>query len=432
MTGGGRGEPGRPARRHPDSVPGLDRRKLAAARLAAATRLPYLASALFASEAQSAPGTGTVAVDRSWRVHADPAIVDSLDVDELARLLVHLSGHLLRDHAGRAPADDREGSAARWNRAADAEVNDDLARDNFVPAAAPDLPADLGCAEGRLAEAYLATGRPGPRRWDCGSGCDGRPRPWERGQGEGEPTRTGGIGAAQAHLLALGVAAEIHRRDGQDPGSMPGGWLRWATSVLPSRVDWRRVLAAEIRRGVAITAGAVDYTYRRPSRRAAATPGVVMPSLVRPVPSVAVVCDTSASMHKELLARALAEVEGLLTRAGLRQAQLRVLAVDTQVHAVQRVSSVRQVALVGGGGTDMGAGIEAAAALRPRPSVVVVLTDGFTPWPAGAPKGCRVVVALLEQHGAAAGRFPPPAWARVVRVPDERPAGLAAVLDRGR
>ncbi|EQD50825.1 hypothetical protein B1B_11100, partial [mine drainage metagenome] len=32
-------------------------------------------------------------------------------------------------------------------------------------------------------------------------------------------------------------------------------------------------------------------------------------------------------------------------------------------------------------GTDMRVGIEAATALRPTPSAVVVITDGWTPWP---------------------------------------------------
>ena len=67
--------------------------------------------------------------------------------------------------------------------------------------------------------------------------------------------------------------------------------------------------------------------------------------------------------------------------------------------------------LIGGGGTDMGAGIAAAAALRPRPAVTVVLTDGFTPWPPGPPKGMRVVIGLLGEQAPTA-----PSWARAVRV----------------
>ena len=205
---------------------------------------------------------------------------------------------------------------------------------------------------------------------------------------------------------------------------MPAGLLRWAEQTLQPAVDWRRVLAAELRRAVADTAGAVDYSYRRPARRASVAAPVVLPALRRPVPEVAVVCDTSGSMTGELLAAALAEVEGLLRSLGLAR-QLRVLACDTAVGPARRVTSARQVELVGGGGTDMGAGIAAAAALRPRPAVTVVLTDGFTPWPARPPRGIRVVVALLGDDAPAA-----PDWARAVRVPsaaaDPPPADPAA------
>jgi len=86
-----------------------------------------------------------------------------------------------------------------------------------------------------------------------------------------------------------------------------------------------------------------------------------------------------------------------------------VLAVDTRVHAARRVSRASQVRLAGGGGTDMGAGISAAAALRPRPSVVIVLTDGYTPWPPAPPAGIRVIVGLLARPDR-----PPPPWARVI------------------
>lgn len=380
-------------------------RKVAAARLWATSHAPYLASAIFASSVRLDAQAGTIAIDRSWQIRADPMVLDTLSVPHPGRLLIHLCAHLIRDHATRAGAlgvaDDNR--RAHWNRAADAEINDDLAGDNLVPDCACDLPADLGCEVGALAEHYYDAGSPGPRRWDCGSGADGCDRP-----GDGR----GAIDPRQAELLRLKVAADIHA---QPPGTVAGGWQRWAETVLPSRTDWRRALAAEIRRGIALTAGTVDYSYHRPSRRAHLDDEVVLPTMVRPVPEVVIVCDTSGSMHDRLLARALAEVDGILTRAGLRRGAP-VLAVDTAVHTVRRVASARQVTLAGGGGTDMGRGIEAAAQLRPRPTIIVVLTDGFTPWPAQAPPGTRVVVGLLTQ--APTGMHVPqgPDWARTILI----------------
>ncbi|MBW3627645.1 MAG: hypothetical protein KY412_08580, partial [Actinobacteria bacterium] len=122
----------------------------------------------------------------------------------------------------------------------------------------------------------------------------------------------------------------------------------------------------------------------------------------------------------EQLAQVLAEVEGLLRSVGVGRGQLRVLAGDAAVHTARRVSRASQVDLVGGGGTDMGAGIEAAARLRPRPAVLVVLTDGMTPWPAEAPKGMQVVIGLVDDGPRARGGqvWATPAWARVVHVDD--------------
>ncbi len=226
------------------------------------------------------------------------------------------------------------------------------------------------------------------------------PRP---GQGDG------GLPRWQSELLRRQVAQDVVTH-GRQPGTVPAGLLRWAEDVLHPKVDWRTVLAAELRRAVAEVCGAVDYSYRRPSRRASVTAPVVLPALRRPVPEVAVVCDTSGSMTADLLAMALAEVEGLLRALGLAR-QVRVLACDTAVAPAQRVTSARQVQLAGGGGTNMGTGIAAAAALRPRPAVTVVLTDGFTPWPDVAPKGMRVVVGLLGEQAPEA-----PSWARGVRI----------------
>jgi predicted metal-dependent peptidase len=387
--------------------PALDRDKLAAARLWATSRQPSLATALFAVKAQARPGIGTIGVDARWRMYLDPEVVDRFDVQELGRVVTHLVGHLLRDHARRAG----EPPAPPWLLAADIEINDDLVGDDLVPGSAPDQPHDFAMAPGQLAERYASAmsdlGPPRqPRRqgWlDCGSGADGCQRPWDGPDG---------LSDRECRLLCKAVAQQVSRHAGRFPGSVPGGWLRWAEHVLKPAVDWRRALRAEIRQAVASVAGSVDYTYRRPSRRASVSDDIVLAALHRPQPEIVVVCDTSGSMHDDLLARALAEVEGLVAAQGLRR-QLRVLAVDTHVHALSRVSSARQVTLLGGGGTDMGAGILAATALRPAPDVIVVLTDGYTPWPNRAPP-CRVVVGLLDQAGAP---WNPPAWARTVRIP---------------
>ncbi|MGO9791500.1 MAG: DUF2201 family putative metallopeptidase [Solirubrobacteraceae bacterium] len=392
------------------SAGALDYHKLAAARLWASARMPYLASAIFASTMTGEDDCGTIAIDRSWQIRADPAIVDRFTVEQLGRLLLHLSAHMIRDHGDRA---ERLGVAeanqrGRWNRCADAEINDDLQADDLVPEAAPDLPGGLGCEPGKLAESYYQDAYDGPRPWDCGSGADGHPRP-----GDG----TSGIDPQQAQLLRLQVAAEIHRAHAREPGTVAGGWTRWAESVIPSRTDWRRVLAAEARRAVAAVAGKVDYSYRRPSRRAHLYPDLVLPTLQRPVPEIAIICDTSGSMHEQLLARALAEIEAVLTRAGLRQRQIRVLAVDAAVQSVRRVSRAQQVNLAGGGGTDMGEGIAAAAALQPRPTVIIVLTDGYTPWPPEPPPGIRVIVGLLTE-GPRPHHWSPPDWARTVTIED--------------
>ena len=410
---------------------------LAAARLWAATRFPYLATGVFGAQVIAEPGSGTVSVDEGWRMRADPDLTAAWTPAQLGSVLVHHVCHLIRTHGERAQAAGVWPDEARtWVRAADAEINDDLVPTGLDLPGRPVLPRDLHAKDGLLAEQYFdgmrqaaaaqsgSGDRPGQEAkggqqggtqdrsgqsksaeavgaWlDCGSGADGMPRPGQA---------PGGLPGWQAELLRRQVAQDVIAH-GKQAGTVPAGLLRWAEEVLSPKVNWRAVLAAELRRAIAEVSGAVDYSYRRPSRRSAVAGPVVLPALRRPVPEVAVVCDTSGSMTEDLLAMVLAEVEGLLRALGLAR-QVRVLACDTAVAPVQRVSSARQVQLVGGGGTDMGAGIAAAAALRPRPAVTVVLTDGYTPWPAQAPKGMRVVVGLLGEHAPDA-----PPWARAVRV----------------
>ncbi|MFD8794627.1 vWA domain-containing protein [Streptomyces vinaceus] len=387
----------------------LDRAKLLAARYKAAEARPYLASALYALTVVPSAGVPTMGVDRHWRCYVSPAFVDATPVAELAGVWIHEAAHLLRDHHARAdrlPAADQR-DRVRVNIAQDCEINDDLISDGLALPEGRMEPRLFGLATGGMFEAYLpAIPATPPHAPDCGSGAHGTPMPWELGEGAG-PARIGPV-EAEALRRQTAQAMRAHQRT---RGRLPAGWQRWAQELLEPTVDWRRALSGAVREAAAWAGGAVDYTYRRPSRRTPALGGrVVLPSLRRPLPRVAIVVDTSGSMGEDELAAALGEVTGVLREVGVRGNRVAVLACDADVHAVSRVTSTEQVTLAGGGGTDMRVGIRAALAAAERPNIVVVLTDGYTPWPDEVPS-CRLIAALI---GADAPQ--PPGWVETVRV----------------
>jgi len=381
--------------------------QFAAARLWATSQAPYLATALFAMSFNPAPGLGTAGVDRHWRLYIDPAAADRWSVEELGSVLIHEVNHLIRAHADRAetlgvgPAE-----KTRFNVAADCEINDDL-RDLQLPPGGVD-PERFGFEPGGIAETYyiLLESARSPMTAQCGSGAHGVRQPWERADLDDQA-----VEPVEAELIRQQLAAGI-REAVQHGGHVPAGLERWARAFLQPAVDWRRELRAQIRAGINTVSGGVDYSYRRPSRRNGTPVGraVILPALVQPLPTVAVVVDTSGSMSAAALERALAEIKGLLQSTSAVHTRLAVLACDTMIRTTQAVFSAAQVRLAGGGGTDMRVGLDAAFELRPRPDLVVVATDGFTPWPEQRPAGV-VVVALIGEGPE------PPRWARFVRVP---------------
>ncbi|MFC4008379.1 VWA-like domain-containing protein [Nonomuraea purpurea] len=386
-----------------DTFPPDLRGKWAAARVWAAHQAPYLAHALLALHpvAVDRDGLSRFPADTRWHVHVSPHELDRQSVREVGFWLVHQLTHLLREHARRCPATHWNDDRRRWNLAADAEINDDLAFGALPPQAA--TPKRLGLPDGGTAEQYWAAlpnlDHTELLDGDCGSACDGLPRVWDHA-GPGL-SRTG------ARLTALDTARRIreHHRLRDD---LPAGWLRWADHVLEPTVNWRRRLSASIRRGVADVAGRVDFTYRRPSRRSAALPHLVLPSLRRPLPSVALLIDTSGSVSDAMLAQAVAETAGVLRAVGVGRGLVKVISCDARAYRAQSLARISDLRLGGGGGTDLRTGFAAALALRPPPDLIIVLTDGLTPWPDRPPR-TRVIIALL-----AAAQTPP--WADTVLI----------------
>lgn len=279
------------------------------------------------------------------------------------------------------------------------------------PPAGPVSDGRAGGQDGSQSGDGAQTPAPGAGR--CGSCATGVQEPWEEGPpGEGASS---GISRAEGELIRRDVARQIQEHS-KNRGNVPGHWARWAEEKLRPRVDWRKELASAVRHALADTAGASDYSYRRPSRRQGQVGNgkVVLPSLRRPVPNVAVVVDTSGSVDDTMLSQALAEVSGILKALGQREG-VHVLACDSQVQACRQVFRPEQVQLAGGGGTDMGAGLSAVAKLRPVPQVAVVITDFYTPWPELPPKNVKVIGVALGSSNCTNA----PQWIKVVRVGDK-------------
>lgn len=250
-----------------------------------------------------------------------------------------------------------------------------------------------------------AAGRPCPSSSceprDCGSCAGGPPRPYEVA-GDDVPS----ISPATADIIRRQVAQEVIDAS-TSRGTVPAGALRWAEEIIRPTIPTQVLLRAAVRSSIAQVSGCHDYSYARPSRRQAGLGGaVILPTMRRPEIRVALQIDTSGSVSDKMLGRAIGWVLAAVQATGQ---PIDLISCDAAATVTRRVTPLAQVkaALVGGGGTDMRVGIEAACALRPRPNLLVVLTDGETPWPSERPP-VPVVVVTLDKRGDR------PSWATIV------------------
>jgi predicted metal-dependent peptidase len=431
-------------------------------RLVLSSRYHYLNHLLYAARPEVREDLGTLAaVDRTLRVRFSPK-AQALSREELQGLLMH---ELWHPFTGMVPGEGRweamikmanahglKGKAAHGlvNASSDLAINSALRRMGLVLPKGALFPERFGLPEGLTGEEYLLRLLEVAERVKEGSGGgkekggqnrrgtqSGEASPHEEGkEGQGTPPEKGespgkGEGGGQDSLEDLvrdilagedgmdeavappegeeGPLLEAIRREvaqrileaAKQRGNVPGDLIRFAEGVLTPKVPWETLLRALVSQALAPVRGPVHRTYAVLHRR---TPflGAILPGGRDGLPRIALVVDTSGSMADRELEQALAEVRRILALVGT----LTVYSVDAAVQAVQTVRDVRQVRFKGGGGTDMRVGIEEA--LKGRPDLIVVYTDGYTPWPEKAPPVPVVVVCTTDQ------RTPP--WAKRVRV----------------
>jgi predicted metal-dependent peptidase len=440
------------------------------ARILVSRDFPYLSAPLYLAVLVETPEVETAQINERLHLLFNPKWTRTLDDRELKGLLLHEIYHWLRGHTGargqeayslvRAELPGVEEGLA-WNLvnlAADLEINDDIPHQGsrYALPRGGVLPENLGLEPGGILEAYIKEllkrleGEAGPDEDGKGIEAVGNNQAGE-GNEEGECSEKGeggrnreaegaepnggglrdrlkapsfpidlrpapevvarrlekeglGLKPGLSEAIRQQVAVEIMRHVATR-GDVPANLRRWAKERLHPKVNWRAVLRNSVRQGLVTLRQRRFPSYALRHRRAEALDPFFLPGAYGRLPRVAVVVDTSGSVSDAMLAQALGELKGVL-RSGAR---VTLYSVDAEVHHVQRVFRGDPVVLYGGGGTDMRVGI--ARALEDGHDLVVVLTDGYTPWPEVPPRA-RVVVGLL-------GDCPnkPPPWAKVVRIP---------------
>ena len=395
---------------------------------------PFLGRALGSVTPVQAPGLGTMAVDKYWRLYYDPVLWDRCSRVEIAAMIMHEVEHLLGRHAQRAaailgyeppPPSEQSPTLKRllkkMNIAMDYAIHGrkGWTRDN-VPRWGV-FPDKDGLPLGLSFEKYLSLmpddeeeeedggdGGRGRKGESCGGGSGaGQPNEWELG----DPGEAGsGLGKDQQEQVLQGTAQDIKeaQESGRLQGKDAGRWVKWADQFLaPSTVPWQTLAAAVIRQQKRV-AGADDFSWQRPSPLSWGMPdGIILPGMVSYEFTTGVVLDQSGSMGDKDVMDSMSEVEGLIKTCNSK-VNAYVAAVDV-ASAHKDLHSMRS--LTGGrtnGGTDLRPAM--AQAIKDNCDLLVVCTDGYTPWPSERPR-VPVVVLLFGAH---CGEKRCPDWATVV------------------
>lgn len=382
----------------------------------AAKELPWFSPALYRCRIVLTEQVSVAAIDKNFNIYWNPKtaalILNSTTnmkhaLSELGFIWIHEISHVLREHFRRT--EHIGAKQTKWNYAADLEINDSawegLAAPKLFP---PVMPNRFQLPNGRTAEWYyknLPENHQTVVIWDDGSGVHGSVRPWE--QQDKNPQAVNDVARV---VLSRDVA---RRMKAQKPGTIPSGWGLWIKNTLEPKIDWRKVLRNRLSIAITIGRGSrIDYTFNRVNRRATIYQPVILPTLSGSQSNqLVVVIDTSGSMVGQPLEQAVGELYGILKES---HPNVKLVPCDAKEYDIIELKSVSDIKnllqLPGGGGTNMIKGIEFAIRQKPKPDTVLVLTDGYTPYPADKYE-IPVLYGIIGNQKLAANAIPPnPPW----------------------
>lgn len=389
------------------------------ARLVAMDKFPFFRTMLARLQFFECHQVKTVAIDKHSRVYVNVVFWETLTLEEQAAVIVHELQHVFRKHFARALGLSLDKTA--MNICMDCEINDSPMLRKMLPKNGA-FPGNYGWDAGLMFEEYAQLWRKNPPQepedpqvgsGDCGSGATGQPEDYELpSPADGGP----GLDETQTEISITQTAKDIQQHvQEHGRGRIGASLVEHAKAILaPPKISWQSQLRAFARNAAERVRGQGDYSYSQRSRFQPMGCGVVYPGGITPIPEVSILVDTSASMGTSDLEKLLPEAQACLrVSAG---SSGKVCICDTKVHSLKTITNVRDIPLVGRGGTDLRVGFEAISKLRPRPDILVVFTDGGTSWPKEALRGTRTIVALCGRWKESPDSVP--SWCKVVDIPN--------------
>lgn len=242
----------------------------------------------------------------------------------------------------------------------------------------------------------------GPGHGGCGSCCG------NKSKGEPQDGEVEGKGRSESEMnrIRKSVARAIQDQAASDgQGTLSGSWKIWADSELePPVVRWEDAVQRLCRSTYQHRRGLVSYRYDRPSRRqsvfgyGAGVP--VLPRMVKPIPRVVFIADTSGSMGgmgpQGRLRPVMGEVKGLFDALGVDM----VFGVcDAAMKDIKEVHSIEECLelLSGGGGTSFVPIFEAVEKMRPKPDLLIIGTDAIGPAPRQGPRNMATIWLTISE-----------------------------------
>jgi predicted metal-dependent peptidase len=290
-------------------------------------------------------------------IYLNPEWVGKLNVAKTEFLLAHEASHIILLHNLRVGPRNPK----LWNRAADYCINHVLVEDGMTFIECGWLDPRYTTTAELVYEMLLSE--------------------QEKGEGEGEGDE--GIGPDLMPANMSDLEQQVHTQKirqivaqaatvARMAGKMSAGLERLVNEVLQPKVPW-----ADVLRNFMQSTSRDDESWSRRNRRF--TEVYLPDSYSLRLGSLCVIGDVSGSISDEDWAQVMAEVLAMAERT--QPEVLRLVTADTDVtgDVVLDRDAITRTAMVGGGGTDMRVPLEYVE--QYSPDVVVLLTDGYTPWP---------------------------------------------------